>query len=195
MVRLTRITTRTGDGGETSLGDGSRAPKTDPRFEAMGAVDELNAALGMARRALWEEGEKSLGEEILKIQNDLFDLGADLSVPTADKKKRLRIEKKHWLWLEKAMEPLLKDLAPLRSFILPGGTKSASWLHIARTLARRAERRMLSLQGGGKKGGVNEAALIYMNRLSDYLFCAARFANAKGKNDVLWKPGGKSKKP
>jgi len=184
MVRLTRIYTKTGDGGETSLGDGTRVPKSALRIEAMGAIDEANAAIGLAR--LGAKGK--LDGMLARIQNDLFDLGADICVPEGGKnaKPRLRIVQTQVTRLEREIDAMNAKLKPLNSFVLPGGGGASAHLHLARTIVRRAERLMVAL---AKKEKLNDAALRYINRLSDHLFVAARFANAKGGKDVLWRPG------
>jgi cob(I)alamin adenosyltransferase len=184
-VRLTRIYTRAGDGGQTSLGDGSRVRKLDCRIAAFGTVDELNAALGVVL------AESSLPERLRgpleQIQNDLFDVGADLSVPfgVAD---RLRVEQPAVDRLEQLCDELNADLPMLKSFVLPGGTAAAAHLHVARTICRRAEREALAADD---EYGINKLVLTYLNRLSDFLFIAARSANAEaGRDEPLWKPGG-----
>jgi cob(I)alamin adenosyltransferase len=183
-VRLDRIYTRGGDAGETSLGDGSRVAKTDPRIEAYGTVDELNSAIGFALAGdLSEASRRWLGP----IQNELFDLGADLSVPFGDEKKeRLRITQGQVDRLEELCDRANAGLEPLRSFVLPGGTEGAARLHLARTVCRRAERRAVGL---GARDAVNPLAIAYLNRLSDLLFILARDANA-GSAEPLWQPGG-----
>ncbi|MDE2133013.1 MAG: cob(I)yrinic acid a,c-diamide adenosyltransferase [Alphaproteobacteria bacterium] len=188
MVRLTRIYTKTGDKGETSLGDGSRVAKNALRVEAFGAVDEANAAVGLAR--LHAKGD--LDAMLARIQNDLFDLGADLCVPetTKSKRSRLRIAEAQVVRLEGEIDQMNAELKPLDSFVLPGGSAAAAHLHLARAIVRRAERLMVALAQGEKVG---EAALRYINRLSDHLFVASRFANAKGAKDVLWVPGANRK--
>jgi cob(I)alamin adenosyltransferase len=180
-VRLTRIYTRAGDTGETSLGDGSRVPKTDPRIEAYGTVDELNSLIGLALAAdlpdefrPWLEG----------IQNDLFDLGADLSVPADDERERLRIEQEQVGRLEELCDLVNARLEPLKSFVLPGGGEVAARLHVARAVCRRAERLTVGL---AETASVNPAAVAYLNRLSDLLFILARAANPG--EETLWKPG------
>jgi cob(I)alamin adenosyltransferase len=185
-VRLTRIYTRGGDAGETSLGDGTRVPKTDRRIEAYGTVDELNSFLGFALAAgdLPEEFRSWLGQ----AQNDLFDVGADLSVPLADKKReRLRVTEQQVERLEQLCDLVNERLEPLRSFVLPGGTEASTRLHIARSVCRRAERATVAL---AEETDVNPAALAYLNRLSDLLFILARAAN-RGP-ETLWKPGSSS---
>ena len=180
---MTRIYTRAGDAGETSLGDGSRVPKTDPRIEAYGAVDELNSLLGLA---LAGELPVEFRPWLEQVQNDLFDLGADLSVPLEDERERLRVTTEQVERLEELCDLVNERLEPLKSFILPGGTESASRLHVARSVCRRAERLAVDLDG---KGSVNPAALAYLNRLSDLLFILARAANS-GTPEPLWRPGG-----
>jgi cob(I)alamin adenosyltransferase len=184
-VRLTRIYTRAGDKGETSLGDGSRVPKLDCRIGAFGTVDELNSALGVA---LAEPGlPERLRELLARIQNDLFDVGADLSVPFGIG-DRLRVEQRQIEWLEQLCDELNADLPELKSFVLPGGTAAAARLHVARTTCRRAERDALT---ANEEHGINALVLGYLNRLSDFLFIAARWANADaGRSEPLWKPGG-----
>jgi cob(I)alamin adenosyltransferase len=182
-VRLTRIYTRAGDAGETSLGDGSRVAKTDLRIEAYGEVDELNSVLGLALSGglpdefrLWLE----------QVQNDLFDLGADLSVPLEDtKRERLRVTRGQVERLEDLCDLVNERLEPLRSFVLPGGTEAAARLHVARAVCRRAERRAVAL---AQSQSANPEALAYLNRLSDLLFILARAANA-GSQEPLWRPG------
>ena len=186
MVRLNKIYTRTGDDGTTGLVDGSRIAKHAPRMEAVGAVDEVNAALGLAAISL--EGEAAA--KIVRIQNDLFDLGADLATPGDDFRPSemvLRIVPAQVAWLETRIDAVNADLAPLTSFILPGGSEASARLHLARTAARRAERAMT---GMAESEPVNPAALAYINRLSDYLFVLSRAVNDRGKADVLWVPGG-----
>jgi cob(I)alamin adenosyltransferase len=182
-VRLTRIYTRGGDAGETSLGDGSRVPKTDPRIEAYGAVDELNSVLGLV---LAGDLPSEFQPWLEQVQNDLFDLGADLSVPLEDERERLRVTAKQVERLEELCDLVNERLEPLKSFILPGGTESAARLHVARSVCRRAERLAVELAG---QGSVNPDALAYLNRLSDLLFILARAANA-GTAEPLWRPGG-----
>jgi cob(I)alamin adenosyltransferase len=181
-VRLTRIYTRAGDAGQTSLGDGSRVAKTDSRVQAYGAVDELNALLGLVLAGDLPLRFRRLLE---RIQNELFDLGADLSVPEAEGgRERLRVAPSQVEALEAACDELNADLEPLRSFVLPGGTEAAARLHLARTVCRRAERDALRVERA------NPTALAYLNRLSDLLFILARAANAEeGVPEPLWKPG------
>jgi cob(I)alamin adenosyltransferase len=193
MVRLTKIYTRGGDKGRTSLGDGSRVAKHDPRVEAYGTVDEANAALGLAR--LHAEGEAEA--MLARIQNDLFDLGADLCRPEAadsDKKTAggrkaaapLRIVEAQVARLEREIDRMNAALQPLGSFVLPGGSAAAAHLHLARTIARRAERLMTAL---ADRSPINPVAIKYINRLSDHLFVLARYLNDRGAADILWKPG------
>jgi cob(I)alamin adenosyltransferase len=188
MVVLNKIYTRTGDEGTSALGSGQRRSKSDPRFEAIGTVDELNAMIGVARlhgQALGAELMASLA----RVQNDLFDLGADLAtLDDGDKpsRRRLRIVAVQVERLEGEIDRLNARLAPLSSFVLPAGTPAAATLHVCRTVARRAERTMVALAAAGP---VNPQALRYINRLSDLLFVAARIANDSGAGDVLWVPG------
>jgi cob(I)alamin adenosyltransferase len=184
MVTLNRIYTKTGDKGETALGDGTRLPKHALRISAYGTVDEANAAIGLAR--LHAHGQ--MDAMLARIQNDLFDLGADLCVPETTKRNegRLRIVDAQVERLESEIDSMNAELAPLTSFILPGGSAAAAHLHMARTIVRRAERLMTELAGHEE---INPAAIRYVNRLSDHLFVAARFANDKGAKDVLWVPG------
>lgn len=187
MVVLNRIYTRTGDGGDTALSDGSRVRKHDPRVEAYGTVDELNATLGLAR--LHAAGE--MADRLSVIQNDLFDLGADLSRPgiAADAQAPypvLRMVASQVERLEGEIDAMNARLSALRSFILPGGTALAAHLHLARTVARRAERCTTDAATGGD---INADAIRYLNRLSDWLFVAARVANDEGAGDILWVPG------
>ena len=198
MVRLNRIYTRTGDDGTTGLGNGERRAKFDGRVAAYGEVDETNSAIGLARLATSasSDGDLALIDAMLKrIQNDLFDLGADLCVPEAkavasQKAARppLRILMSQVDRLEAAIDQLNADLSPLRSFVLPGGTPAAAALHQARTVCRRAERQIVAL-ASIEGETVGAAAIAYINRLSDFLFVAARFANDRGNGDVLWVPG------
>ena len=186
MVFLSRIYTKSGDGGETGLGDGTRVPKDAPRVEAYGQVDELNAVLGLVTAYCPDCPESAL---LRGIQNDLFDVGADLCVPPLEGEERgksLRVTAAQAERLEKAIDRLNENLEPLKSFILPGGTPAAAWLHLARTVCRRAERAVVTLMRTEK---VNADVLIYLNRLSDFLFVLARAANDGGKADVLWVPG------
>jgi cob(I)alamin adenosyltransferase len=182
-VRLTRIYTRGGDRGETSLGDGSRVSKLDPRIAAYGTVDELNAALGVV---LAGEVPAELHEPLELVQNELFDVGADLSVPWGVP-DRLRVEQPMVDRLEALCDRYNADLPELRSFVLPGGTEAAARLHVARTVCRRAEREVLL---GAQEVELNPLVLVYLNRLSDLLFILARAANALGgREEPLWRPG------
>jgi len=185
MVVLNRIYTRTGDDGTTALGSGERRPKYDLRISAYGTVDETNAAIGIVRLAEARELDRMLG----LIQNDLFDLGADLAVPQRDgKAERLRVLASQVERLERDIDTLNAPLSPLTSFVLPGGTPAAAYLHLARTICRRAERIMVELAATPNEP-VSDAAIQYINRLSDFLFVASRSANNNGAGDVLWVPG------
>ncbi len=190
MVVLNKIYTRTGDDGTTALGSGQRLKKYDLRIESYGTIDEANAAIGMARIHLG--GQPQILEAMLfRIQNDLFDLGADLCVPDRGEKlpyEPLRIIEAQVTRLENEIDSLNQHLSPLRSFVLPGGTAGAAALHVARTVTRRAERLMVHLADQPEEP-VNPAALKYVNRLSDFLFVASRYANEMGTLDVLWVPG------
>jgi cob(I)alamin adenosyltransferase len=187
MVRLTRIYTRGGDKGETSLGDGSRVPKEALRVEAYGTVDEANAAIGLARLYL-SAGDGDADAMLARIQNDLFDLGADLCTPEAGRRAAgaLRIVAAQVARLEAEIDAMNAVLRPLDSFILPGGTAAAAHLHLARTVTRRAERRVCALAATEK---INSEAVKYLNRLSDHLFVLGRRVNDNGAKDVLWQPG------
>lgn len=184
MVRLTRIYTRGGDAGETSLGDGARVSKSSTRVAAFGTVDEANSAVGIARLHATGEADAMLG----RIQNDLFDLGADLCTPEEENPKYppLRISDRQVERLEHEIDAMNEKLAPLDSFILPGGSPAAAYLHLARTIARRAERLIVELAATEQ---VNPAAVRYANRLSDHLFVLSRHLNEDGRRDVLWVPG------
>ena len=188
MVKLNKIYTKTGDEGLTGLTDGSRIKKHHVRTSAYGTVDELNSILGIIVNLLHQKKNNELKLLLNKIQNDLFDLGADLSTPYSDEEnfKSLRIVEKQINNLEKLIDNFNKNLNPLNSFILPGGSEIAAWLHLARTVARRAERDTSKLS---EKEKINKFSLIYLNRLSDLLFVISRFANNNGKKDVLWIPG------
>jgi cob(I)alamin adenosyltransferase len=187
MVFLSRIYTKAGDTGETGLGDGRRVLKCSARVTAYGEVDELNSILGLAACH-----DPSFEQVLRTIQNDLFDVGADLCVPPADAKgSALRVRPEQAVRLEREIDRLNERLQPLRSFVLPGGTPAAAWLHLARTVCRRAERSVVALM---QSEAVNPGVLIYLNRLSDLLFVMARVANADGRGDVLWEPG-KSQQP
>ncbi len=184
MVTLTKIYTRGGDKGQTSLGDGRRVAKHDLRVEAYGTVDETNGVIGLAR--LHTEGDADA--MLSRIQNDLFDLGADLCTPETGRKAEgaLRIAESQVERLEREIDAMNAELQPLQSFILPGGTPAAAYLHLARTVARRAERVMTRL---GEIEPLNPVTIRYINRVSDHLFVLARFLNDKGASDVLWVPG------
>jgi cob(I)alamin adenosyltransferase len=183
MVQLTRIYTRGGDKGETSLGDGERVSKADLRVETYGTIDEANAVIGLARLHTEGEADTMLG----RIQNDLFDLGADLCLPDSERAGgRLRMQKSQVERLEHEIDAMNAELQPLDSFILPGGVPSAAALHLTRTVIRRAERLIVALAA---RETINSEAVAYVNRLSDHLFVLARFLNDRGKRDVLWKPG------
>jgi cob(I)alamin adenosyltransferase len=190
MVRLNRIYTRTGDDGTTGLGSGERRLKCDLRVEAYGTVDEANAAIGLAR--LHTAGaDPEIDAMLGRIQNDLFDLGADLAVPDTGKPlayEPLRVVAAQTARLEKEMDGLNARLAPLKSFVLPGGSPAAAALHLARTVARRAERAVVALDQVPAEP-VNPEALRYINRVSDFLFVAGRVVNDNGNSDVLWVPG------
>lgn len=189
MVVLNKIYTRTGDAGTTALGSGERVPKYALRIAAYGTVDETNAVLGLARLSL--EVHAKLNAQLARIQNDLFDLGADLCVPEregAPPPERLRVSDAQVERLEAEIDGMNKDLSPLRSFVLPGGSPAAAMLHLARTVCRRAERLIVELAGMPGET-VGAPALKYMNRLSDFLFVASRFVNDRGARDVLWVPG------
>ncbi|MDI4665938.1 cob(I)yrinic acid a,c-diamide adenosyltransferase [Xanthobacter autotrophicus] len=189
MVKLNKIYTRTGDDGTTGLGTGARVAKYDLRVDAYGAVDETNAAIGVARLHL--AGEAALDAMLMRVQNDLFDLGADLCVPPgADEApgSALRIVPEQVTRLEADIDTLNAELSPLTSFILPAGTAASAHLHFARTVCRRAERIMVELSHQ-PDATVGRPAIQYVNRLSDLLFVAGRYANARGAADVLWVPG------
>ena len=186
MVYLSRIYTKSGDKGETGLGDGSRVPKDHPRVAAYGAVDELNAVLGLLTASCPDLPETDL---LRSIQNDLFDVGADLCVPTPPDEPpgaKLRVRPEQAARLEAAIDRLNEGLSPLTSFVLPGGRPAAAWCHLARTVCRRAERDVVTL---ARHEPVNPEVVVYLNRLSDLLFVLARVYNNQGKDDVLWKPG------
>jgi cob(I)alamin adenosyltransferase len=189
MVKLNKIYTRTGDDGTTGLGSGERRKKYDLRVAAYGTLDEANAAIGIAR--LHTGGDGSLDAALSRIQNDLFDVGADLTTPGKGKGPggaRLTVTAAQVAWLESEIDRLNASLAPLKSFVLPGGTPAAAYLHLARTVCRRAERLIAELKD--KPGeSVGDEVLQYVNRLSDFLFVASRYANSKGARDVLWQPG------
>jgi cob(I)alamin adenosyltransferase len=194
MVVLNRIYTRTGDDGTTALGTGERRKKYDLRIACYGTIDETNAAIGLARVAIAPDGDsdgRDLDAILARIQNDLFDLGADLCSPAKGKGPggaRLTVTEAQVTRLESEIDRLNENLAPLRSFVLPGGGPAAAHLHLARTVCRRAERLMVELADAPGEE-VSAAALKYVNRLSDLLFVASRFANQMGAGDVLWVPG------
>ena len=179
-VNLTRIYTRLGDSGETQLGDMSRVPKTHPRIEAYGTVDELNAQIGLALTV--EDLPPAYAESLRRIQNDLFDVGADISAPEDPDRERLRVIPEQTAWLEERCDEVNSTLKPLKSFVLPGGTKAAAQLHVCRTVCRRAER--LAIAAGDD---LNAEVVRYLNRLSDLLFILSRGANAG--EEPLWEPG------
>ena len=183
MVKIDRVVTRGGDGGETSLGDGARVPKDAPRVEAFGAVDEANAAIGLLRLHL--AGDAAADAMLARILNDLFDVGADLCVPGVAG-DRLRLTDAPSLRLEQEIADMNASLPPLTSFVLPGGTQGAAHAHLARVAVRRAERRVVAL---GHAEAVNPEVVRYLNRLSDHLFVLGRRLNGNGAQDVLWAPG------
>jgi|RhiMetdeSRZDD1v2_1073273.scaffolds.fasta_scaffold65174_5 cob(I)alamin adenosyltransferase len=191
MIALNRIYTRTGDGGTTALGSGKRVSKSDLRIEAYGTVDETNAVLGLARLHTTSAELGPLDLMLARIQNELFDLGADLCLPQEDSEKSqnaLRILGSQVERLEREIDMMNKELAPLRSFVLPGGHPAAAYLHLCRTICRRAERLIVALADRpGEK--VSGQALAYINRLSDHFFVSSRWVNARGLGDVLWSPG------
>ena len=189
MVKLNKIYTRTGDDGTTGLGSGERRKKYDLRVAAYGTLDEANAAIGIAR--LHTVGDSSLDAALSRIQNDLFDAGADLCTPGKGRGPdgaRLTVTQAQVDWLESEIDRLNDDLAPLKSFVLPGGSPAAAYLHLARTICRRAERLIAELKDRPNES-VGDEVLKYVNRLSDFLFVASRHANGKGARDVLWQPG------
>lgn len=184
MVKLNKIYTRTGDDGTTGLADGTRTNKDCFRVRAYGEVDEANSAIGVARLYI---DNLELDKALARIQNDLFDLGADLSTPILeDDSKALRIVQTQIDRLERELDTLNKDLAPLKTFVLPGGLPPAAYLHLARAITRRAEREIVAMS---RHEDINPLALKYANRLSDYLFVAARWCNTQGQTDVKWVPG------
>lgn len=189
MVVLTKIYTKTGDDGTTALGSGERVLKTASRIAAYGTVDETNASVGMARMLLAED-QQGVAAMLARIQNDLFDLGADLCVPDRGEPlpyTPLRIKDVQVERLEREIDAMNAEMAPLTSFVLPGGSKAGAALHLARTISRRAERCIVQLRLEGEQ--VSDAACRYINRLSDHLFVASRYVNGKGKDDLLWQPG------
>ncbi len=190
MVVLNKIYTKTGDAGTTALGTGTRVPKHHVRIESYGTVDETNAAIGMARQNLTSD-DTMVDAMLERIQNDLFDLGADLCTPDTGEPleyEPLRITDSQVERLESEIDALNSELEPLKSFVLPGGTPGATALHVARTVCRRAERLMVALNGLNGET-VSDPAMRYANRLSDFLFVASRYVNAKGAGDKLWTPG------
>jgi cob(I)alamin adenosyltransferase len=189
MVKLNKIYTRTGDDGTTGLGSGERRKKYDLRVAAYGTLDETNAAIGIAR--LHTTSDLTLDAALSRIQNDLFDVGADLCTPGKGRSPdgaRLTVTQAQVDWLESEIDRLNDHLAPLKSFVLPGGTAAAAYLHLARTICRRAERLIAELKDRPNES-VGDEVLKYVNRLSDFLFVAGRHANGKGARDVLWQPG------
>lgn len=191
MVVLNRIYTRSGDNGTTSLGSGERRKKYDLRVAAYGTLDEVNAAIGIVR--LHTANDAALDGMLARIQNDVFDVEADLCILDGSKGKgpggaKLNVTGKQVEWIEQQIDTLNENLAPLRSFILPGGTPAAAYLHLARTMCRRAERLMIELRDQPGEE-VTPEAIQYVNRLSDFLFVAGRHANDKGAKDILWQPG------
>jgi cob(I)alamin adenosyltransferase len=189
MVKLNKIYTRTGDDGTTGLGSGERRKKYDLRVAAYGTLDEANAAIGIARLHTADDG--TLDAALSRIQNDLFDVGADLCTPGKGRGPdgaRLTVTQPQVDWLESEIDRLNDELAPLKSFVLPGGSPAAAYLHLARTICRRAERLIAELKDRPGES-VGAEVLQYVNRLSDFLFVAGRYANGKGARDVLWQPG------
>ncbi len=189
MVVLTKIYTKTGDDGTTALGTGERVLKTSARIAAYGTVDETNAAIGLARTLLAPD-QADVAAMLARIQNDLFDLGADLCVPDRGELlpyTPLRLKDAQVERLEREIDAMNSEMAPLTSFVLPGGSPAGAALHLARTVCRRAERCIIELKQEGEPAG--DAACRYINRLSDHLFVASRYVNGKGKNDLLWQPG------
>lgn len=188
MVLLTKIYTRGGDKGKTSLGDGSRVSKTHPRIQAIGCVDEVNACIGLVRSLMIDQDTRTLAQ----IQNDLFDVGADLCIPASGEKQIvLRLAQNRIDFLESEMDRLNEELSPLTSFVLPGGSQESAYLHLARTWTRRAEREICAFleTQDDESAATHMTVLRYINRLSDYLFVLARFTNNKGAQDILWQPG------
>ena len=190
MVVLTKIYTKTGDDGTTALGSGERVLKNNARIAAYGTVDETNAAIGVARLQLPAD-QAAVADMLARIQNDLFDLGADLCVPDRGEPlpyTPLRLKSAQVDRLEREIDAMNDEMAPLASFILPGGSQAGAALHLARTICRRAERCIIDLKLTDGEP-VSDAVAHYINRLSDHLFVASRYVNAKGKNDLLWRPG------
>ncbi len=190
MVYLSKIYTKTGDTGDTGLGDGTRVPKDHARVAAYGSVDELNALLGVFITQVAKDA--AISSLLQSLQNDLFDVGGDLCVPLQGHEKALRIHVNQVNRLELAIDRLNERLQPLKSFVLPGGTPAAAWCHLARTVCRRAERDVVTLARDEK---INPQVIIYLNRLSDLLFVLARICNNDGKDDVLWVPGKSQQAP
>jgi cob(I)alamin adenosyltransferase len=189
MVVLNKIYTRTGDDGTTALGTGERRKKYDGRISAYGTIDEVNAAIGVAR--LHTTNDSALDSTLSHIQNDLFDVGADLCTPGKGRGPdgaRLTVTEKQVAWLEGEIDRFNAELQPLRSFVLPGGSAAAAYLHLARTMCRRAERLIVEVKDMAGES-IGDEVVKYVNRLSDFLFVASRYANDKGARDVLWKPG------
>ncbi len=189
MVVLTKIYTKTGDDGTTALGSGERVLKTSKRIAAYGTVDETNAAIGLARLLLPED-QQAAAAMLARIQNDLFDLGADLCVPDRGEPlpyTPLRLKDEQVRRLEREIDAMNAEMAPLTSFVLPGGSKAGAALHLARTVCRRAERCIVELKLDGEQ--IGDPACRYINRLSDHLFVASRYVNGKGNEDLLWRPG------
>lgn len=189
MVALNRIYTRTGDKGDTGLVTGERRSKSDPRIEAFGTVDETNACIGLVR--LHTSSMPDIDAMMARIQNDLFDLGADLATPETDEPpayEPLRVVASQVERLEQEIDLLNKNIPPLRSFVLPGGAPAAAYLHLARTVCRRAERLTVAASSS-ENGKISTIAIQYLNRLSDFLFVASRYVNEQGAKDVLWIPG------
>jgi cob(I)alamin adenosyltransferase len=189
MVVLNKIYTRTGDDGTTALGTGERRKKYDGRISAYGTIDEVNAAIGVAR--LHTTNDSALDSTLSHIQNDLFDVGADLCTPGKGRGPdgaRLTVTEKQVAWLEGEIDRFNAELQPLRSFVLPGGSAAAAYLHLARTICRRAERLIVEVKDSAGES-IGDEVVKYVNRLSDFLFVASRHANDKGARDVLWKPG------
>jgi cob(I)alamin adenosyltransferase len=190
MVVLTKIYTKTGDSGTTALGSGQRVPKNSARIAAYGTIDETNAAVGVARLLLGDD-QAMVAEMLARIQNDLFDVGADLCVPDTGEPlpyTPLRVQPSQVDRLEREIDAMNAEMAPLTSFILPGGSQAAAALHMARTICRRAERCIVELKLMEGEA-VSDVVCQYVNRLSDHLFVASRYVNGKGKNDLLWRPG------
>ena len=183
MIKLNKIYTKTGDTGDTALGNGERVSKDSLRVTAYGEVDELNASIGI----ITNFADLDLKNKLIDIQNDLFDVGADLCRPnSAEKNTKLKITQNHISALEAEIDKMNEKLEPLNSFVLPGGSKTATFLHFSRTICRRAERSIVSLRDQER---INDHALVYLNRLSDWLFVASRIENKNGSSELLWRPG------